>query len=528
MRAYRQRTGVRSTREDLLALQRRRLVGTARHAATTSPLYRELYAEIELSNDLELRKLPVVTKQMLMGRFDEWVSDPRLHLREVQAHMENTQGDERYLGEYRCLASSGTTGHHGVFIYGRDEWRQLLAMVLRNSELVGLPPGAGRRVRVATVTAASPLHLTGRAGISLDLPGYPIRRLDAGTPLAELVGALNEHRPDYLTGYASLISLLAIEQLEGRLAISPRMVATGGEVRSVEMTANIRNAWGAEPFNQYATTEGLFGSDCEHHQGIHVFEDLCLIEVVDERGDPVPEGVVGARLLFTSLINRSQPIVRYEITDRVSLTTAPCPCGRPLARIISLEGRREELLRFEGADGQRIILHPYTLQSTMAALPELRQYKIVNDPTGLHVLVRVRDGSDPQEVSRRIELELRHKLQAAGVAAPRLNVTVVEEIPRQHGHAAKFTQIESRRTPHRSATADPPDARSRRKRQRPDSDVGASSARRGAARWVRLFAFSQAPQEVLDATVFASAHVERALCRSVECAAQLDWIDVFE
>ncbi|MGA2471479.1 MAG: hypothetical protein ABSG64_12425 [Solirubrobacteraceae bacterium] len=446
MRAYRQRPGVRSTREDLLALQRRRLVQTARHAAAASVLYHELYGEIELSNDLELRKLPVVTKEMLMGRFDEWVSDPRLRLREVQAHMERIHEDERYLGEYRCLVSSGTTGHQGVFVYGRDDWRQLLAMVLRNSELVGLPPGAGRRVRVATVTATSPLHITGRAGIGLDLPGYPIRRLDAGTPLAELVSALNEHRPAYLTGYASVLSLLAIEQLENRLAISPRMVATGGEVRSEEMTANIRNAWGVEPFNQYATTEGLFGSDCEHHQGIHVFEDLCLVEVVDEHANPVPEGAVGAKLLFTSFISRSQPILRYEITDRVSLTTAPCLCGRPLARIISLEGRSEDLLRFEGADGQRIIVHPYTLQSTMAALPELRQYKIVNDPTGLHVLVRVRDGSDAQELSRRIELELRQQLQAAGVAAPRLDVTVVEEIPRQHGHAAKFTQIESRET----------------------------------------------------------------------------------
>jgi phenylacetate-CoA ligase len=101
MRMYRQRTGSGGTRESLLAVQRRRLVQIARHAAATSPLYRKLYADVDLSDDLELRKLPVVTKSILMERFDEWVSDPRLHLREVQAHLERIQGDERYLAVER-------------------------------------------------------------------------------------------------------------------------------------------------------------------------------------------------------------------------------------------------------------------------------------------------------------------------------------------------------------------------------------------------------------------------------------------
>jgi phenylacetate-coenzyme A ligase PaaK-like adenylate-forming protein len=120
----------------------------------------------------------------------------------------------------------------------------------------------------------------------LALPGVPVHRIDARTSLAEIVAALNAYRPQYLSGYPSLISLLAIEQLEGRLKIAPGAVATGGEVRSEEMTANITAAWKVQPFNQYATTEGLFGSDCDHHTGIHVFEDYCLVEVVDADGRP--------------------------------------------------------------------------------------------------------------------------------------------------------------------------------------------------------------------------------------------------
>ncbi len=444
VRHHRRLTSVGTSREQLLALQQRRLVAMARHAAVASPFYRELYAGIELTDELDMRALPVVTKAMLMERFEEWVCDPRLRLSEIESHLERIRGDELYLGEYRCLPTAGTTGHKGVFVYDRDEWRRCLSVFVRWTELTGARPRLGRRVRVASVAATSPLHVTARFSLSLDLGLTALRRLDAHTPLVELVAALDEHRPEILVAYPSMASLLALEQLEGRLHIAPRIVSTNSEVRTEEMTANIRAAWGVEPFNLYGTTEGMYACDCEHHQGMHVFEDLGLVEVVDERGDPVPDGVVGAKMLITSFIKRSQPLIRYEVSDMVALTTAPCACGRPLARMVSIEGRSDDILRMTATDGRTITVHPLTLQSPMEALAELRQYKIVHDDDGLHVLVMLRDGAAADEVSRRIEETLRSKLLAAGVPDPGLSVTIVTELPRVQAPGAKFKLIESR------------------------------------------------------------------------------------
>ncbi len=444
MRHYRRLTSVGTPREELLALQRRRLVQTARHAATASPIYRELYAGIELADDLDIRALPVVTKGMLMERFDEWVTDPRLQRSDVEAHLERMRGDELYLGAYRCMPTGGTTGRKGIFVYDRDEWRQCLAAFLRWSELTGVRPRLGRRLRVATVGATSPLHMTARFAMSIDLGVYALRQLDARTPLCEVVAALNEHRPERLFAYASMASLLALEQLEGRLRIAPRVVVTSSEVRTEEMTANIRDAWGVEPFDLYGTTESLYAGDCSHHRGMHVFEDLGLMEVVDQHRDPVPDGVVGETLLVTSFIKGTQPVLRYEISDMVALTAAPCPCGRPLARMVSVEGRSDDILQMEGADGRTVAVHPLTLRSSMAALPGLRQYKIVHDDDGLHVLVVLRDAVPGEEISRRVDATLRSKLLAAGVASPRLEVAIMAELPREQGHSAKFKLIESR------------------------------------------------------------------------------------
>ena len=443
VRHYRRLTSVGTSREELLELQRQRLVATARHAAATSPFYRELYGGIELADDLDVRALPVVTKAMLMERFDEWVSDPRLRLSGIEAHLEQLRGDELYLGEYRCLPTAGTTGRKGVFVYDREEWRECLSVFVRWTELTGARPRLGRRVRVASVAATSPLHVTARFSLSLDLGLTALRRLDAHTPIGELVAALNEHRPEILLGYPSMASLLAVEQLEGALHIAPRIVSTNSEVRTEEMTANIRAAWGVEPFNLYGTTEGIYACDCEHHQGMHVFEDLGLIEVVDEHEHPVPDGVAGAKLLVTSFIKRTQPLLRYEVSDMVALTTMPCACGRPLARMVSVEGRSDDILHMTATDGRTIAVHPLTLRSPMASLGELRQYKIIHDDQGLHVLVVLADAVTVDEVSRRIEETLRSKLLDSGVADPQLEVKVVTELPRE-GPSAKFKLIESR------------------------------------------------------------------------------------
>ena len=127
---------------------------------------------------------------------------------------------------------------------------------------------------------------------------------------------------------------------------------------------------GVEPFNLYGTTETLFAGDCEHHQGLHVFEDLALVEVVDDDNSPVRDGVVGTKLLVTSFIKRSQPLLRFELSDMAALDTAPCPCGRPLARMVSVEGRSDDIVHLDGGGGRTVAVHPLTLRSPMAALPK--------------------------------------------------------------------------------------------------------------------------------------------------------------
>jgi hypothetical protein len=64
--------------------------------------------------------------------------------------------------------------------------------------------------------------MTFRMAASIDVGLYRVLRLEAATPLAEMVEALNRYQPEFLHAYGSVLGLLAAEQLDGRLRIGPR------------------------------------------------------------------------------------------------------------------------------------------------------------------------------------------------------------------------------------------------------------------------------------------------------------------
>jgi phenylacetate-CoA ligase len=423
MRLFRARRQLEfGSRAELERHQRERFAATVEHAVASSPLYRELYRGDDPGDP------PTVTKELLMERFADWVTDPRLRLDELERHVEGLgMDDDLFAGEFRVMPTGGTSGRRAVHAFDRGEWTECLVAFMRWSELFGLRPKLPR-LRIATVMTTGARHMTSRFNLTTDVGTHRTLRLDAGRPAAELARELEAFQPEGLLGYASAIGLLACEALDGRLRIAPRIVATTSEVRTAETTERIRAAWGVEPHDAFGSTETLYGGDCEHHTGIHVFEDQTLVEVVD------------GKLVVTSFVRRSQPLIRYELGDLATLDAGPCPCGRAFARLTAVEGRADDVLHLPGAGGATVAVHPIAIRSPLAAVPELRRYKVVHDRDGLHVRLELRSGGD--DVALRVGRLLRERLAEAG-AAVEPQVEVVERLV-DEGHSGKFRLIESR------------------------------------------------------------------------------------
>jgi phenylacetate-CoA ligase len=429
------------TPEQVRVYQRDRVDSIVRHAATSSSFYADLYdGLLPESGRIELGSLPPLDKETFVEHFDEIVTDPRLRRDELFAHVEDIDDDVLYRGEFRVIATSGSSGRKGLFVFDRAGWSRVMSGFLRFTRWTGAKPAIPRR-RLAYIGASNGAHMSRRMSGSLDIGMHRMIILPATMPLARIVDALNRFQPDYLPGFPSMIAALAEEQLAGRLQISPRIVSTSSELRTAEMTRTIEAAWGTAPWDLYGVTEtGIVGCECEEHHGIHLFEDLAVIEVVDADGNPVPDGVVGDQILVTSLDNRVQPTIRLAVSDRVAIDPEPCRCGLPLRRIRGVDGRADDILHLPSSNGATIPVHPFQW-APVAKAREVREFQIVQEGPAVNVRVVLHPGADASALEQRLTGELGAGLRALGIAEPIIRLRPCGDLGRDAAKMGKLKLV---------------------------------------------------------------------------------------
>jgi phenylacetate-coenzyme A ligase PaaK-like adenylate-forming protein len=403
------------------------------HAVAHSPHYRAALGPLPRA-PLALRDLPVLTKATLTAQFDRIVTDPRLPLAELERHLAGAHAADPLWGQYRVVGSGGTTGQRGVVVYDRHAWDHALASVLRVLALQEVAPDA----RVLGIGAPTPLHMTHRlfgelrAGRRDDAP-----RLAVTTPIPAMVDALNAFQPEVLISYPSVIRRLAEEQQSGRLRIAPHKFSSCAETLTRDVRDLAAQVWNAPVLDVYASTETcVIGAECAFGTGLHVPEDLLIVEVVDAHDRPVPPGVVGDKVLVTVLFNRALPLIRYELSDLAAVATQRCACGRPHLRLASVRGRREDLIHLRSRDGRELRVNAFLLGETLLHVPDIRQYQMSALPDGLRIRVVLREGASAAPALHAARAALTGELDHLGAAVHTLDVLAVEQIERA-GTAAK-------------------------------------------------------------------------------------------
>jgi putative adenylate-forming enzyme len=426
----------RWSRRRVLAHQDERLQDLVAHAVRSSPYYRETLGPHVGSAGAQLEQLPTLPKATLVEQFDRIVTDPRLRLADLEHHLREDPGG-LHLDRYRVFSTSGTSGLRALVVYSEEEFRHWVAVSLRIFTRIGITP----ETRLVAIGAPNELHITRQlfAAFRSGRAGTP--EVSVLTPLEEIVDALNAYEPEAFIGYASVAALLAQEQLEGRLRIAPLIVGVGAEVLTDEGRRWIREAWEVEPTEVYSATETLYiASSTPPHPGLHVHEDLAVVEIVDEENRPVQPGRPGYKVLVTNLVNRTQPLIRYELSDSVTLADGPDAAGLPYRRIAAVDGRSDDILRFPGSAGREVAIHPYRLRMPFASLDEVRQYQIVQRQGQLDVRVVLHTAA-PADTPKRVRAALAEALVAAGARPPAIDVVPVEAIERESSHAAKLKLV---------------------------------------------------------------------------------------
>lgn len=340
-------------RKRIEARQLRRLRRLVEKVRQDSPLFRWLYSELAESSLIELHELPVTRKPDLMCNFDEWLTIRDLPLSRAREHMRDINQLGVPIDDVAVFRTSGTSGEPAVIVWPAAVLESLFGITLARLEWTQLKINrtASKAGFDVTITGGNG-HFAGAGVIRLMSHLRPRRAksltfIEAGQPIERIVEQLNAlDRIATILTYPSVLSILAREKEAGRLRIEPALIKVSGETLTDDLCERVRHAFPSlmhKVINAYGCTECLMPSiECSHGRQ-HVHEDWVILEAVDENMQSVPDGTLSATALLTVLVNDIQPIIRYDIGDRLRFYPDTCPCGSPF-RSFRVEGRQATLL----------------------------------------------------------------------------------------------------------------------------------------------------------------------------------------
>ena len=308
-----------------------------------SPYFARHYADVPA--DFRLSDLPPTEKPTLLANYDDRVTDRCIHLADVLEYVNRdaSKDQSRFLGDYTALRTSGSTGNPLPMV--RDDYHnkihgQLIGQRLleganadamdiskhRRASVIHLSNGASSYGAFLRMKAAHPECADNLLGISV------LESVDS------IVEKLNAFQPETMAGYPSMMVRLAVEQLQGRLHLSLKHLATSAEMLSEENFHLLREAFQCPVANNYCMTEGgeiAMTHNCPH---LHINDDWVIVEPIDKDGNLItdPDQWSDA-ILVTDLSNFVQPIIRYRVGDVVRVRPSTYDCS-PLP-ILQIQGR---------------------------------------------------------------------------------------------------------------------------------------------------------------------------------------------
>jgi phenylacetate-coenzyme A ligase PaaK-like adenylate-forming protein len=398
------------------------------HAVAHSPFHRQRLAGTNVASiePAGLTSLPVMTKTDMMAAIDDVFTDRRLTLGAVEQALAATGSEPvPVLGRYMALATGGSTGQRGVFVFDQAAKAEFILSIIRSllaglHAAGGIPPGG---LPMAMVGAGSAVHATGAAAAETIGPDAPLRVLPVPVtmPLRQIVDRLNTLQAPALIGYASALGRLAAEQNAHRLHIAPVVIISTSETLLPEARREITAAFGVPVINSFASTEGLMGSSAPGDDVLMFNSDMCIIELVDAANRPVGPGVPSAKVLVTNLYNLAQPLIRYELADSFVLEPSAGGPGHMLARV---HGRADEVFHYQAGD-----LHPHVVRSVMLRSPEVADYQVRQTRTGIEADIIAAGSASPEALRRR----LAEALARGGLSQPDVTVRIAADLPRCAG-----------------------------------------------------------------------------------------------
>ncbi|KXS45990.1 MAG: phenylacetate-CoA ligase [Candidatus Frackibacter sp. T328-2] len=415
------------SREELNELQVERLQATVRKVYNNVPFYKNKLDSAgvnpnELDSLKDLSRLPFTTKDDLRDNYPFGLFT--VPLEEV----------------VRIHSSSGTTGKPTVVGYTQEDieiWTELMARtmscggigkgdIVQNAFGYGLFTGGLGIHYGAEKTGASVVPISG---------GNTKRQIKV---MEDFGSTALMCTPSYALYIAEVADELGFDIKNSSLKYG----IFGAEPWSDNMRKEIEKLLGIKAIDIYGLSEIIgpgVASECQAQDGLHIFEDHFIPEIIDPKTGEVLDYGQKGELVFTTITKNALPVIRYRTKDISVLHKERCSCGRTLVRMERISGRVDDMLIIRGVN-----VFPSQIESVLLDISETKpHYQLVVERKGrldtLEVWVEVSDAFFSDEVRRLEELERKIHNEIESVLGISVKVKLVEQntIPRSEGKAKR-------------------------------------------------------------------------------------------
>jgi phenylacetate-coenzyme A ligase PaaK-like adenylate-forming protein len=257
-------------------------------------------------------------------------------------------------------------------------------------------------------------------------------------PVAGMVDELMRLDPTVVATYPSAAVLLAEEQQAGRLKLALHELWLGGETLSPAVRQHLEQVFACGVASSYGASEFLsMASECSRGH-LHLNADWVILEPVDEQGQAVPIGQAGFTTLLTNLANHTQPLIRYDIGDRVAIHPYACNCGSTLP-VIDVQGRCDDTLHLGRAGKQVITLPPLVLCTVLEDDAGLFDFQLVQQGPCHLVLSTAMKGEAARSQLAAGRTALENYLERQGTSAVRIDVRA--GVPNERTSSGKAPRV---------------------------------------------------------------------------------------
>ncbi|WP_028577424.1 phenylacetate--CoA ligase family protein [Desulfomicrobium escambiense] len=419
-------------REDLEALQLRRLKSLVEKVYYNVPFYQNRFNEMNLRPEQirslsDLKYLPFTEKQDLRNNYPFGLfAVPRDNV--VRVH-----------------ASSGTTGKATVVGYTQRDvntWAELMARSL-------MCAGASRRDIVHNAYGYG--LFTGGLGMH-----YGVERLGAtilpisGGGTRRQVMLMRDFGSTILCSTPSYALFLYESIIAAGMSIDDLKLHTGifgAEPWSENMRSEIESKLRIKALDIYGLSEimgpGVGMECCDAQDGLHIWEDHFLIEIIDpETGEQLPLGETG-ELVITTLTKEAQPLIRYRTRDITRIDAIPCRCGRTHRRITRIQGRSDDMLIIRGVN-----VFPQQIETILLETQGVApHYQLILTREGsldmLEVKVEVDEKMFSDEIKhlQRIEAKIQKNIKEFLGVTAKVTLSEPRSIERSEGKAKRIIDL---------------------------------------------------------------------------------------